>query len=54
MVNFEGLAAEGVIAPHDLELLHWVEDADEAWEFVQNFYERRDAPGEDAKATDGS
>src|ERR1700760_655271 len=38
MVDFEGLAEEGVIAPHDLELLHWVEDANEAWDFVTNFY----------------
>ena len=40
MVNFEGLAEEGVIAPHDLDLFHWCEDAREAWDFVQNFYEQ--------------
>jgi len=43
MVNFEGLAEEGVIAPHDLELFHWCEDAQEAWGFVQNFYEQHPA-----------
>jgi len=40
MVNFEGLAEEGVIAPHDLDLIHWCEDAREGWDFVQSFYER--------------
>src|SRR3546814_694350 len=40
VVNFEAMAEEGVIAPHDLELLHWSEDAEEAWEFVVRFYER--------------
>jgi len=40
MVNFEGLAEEGVIAPHDLDLIHWCEDAREGWDFVQTFYER--------------
>ena len=44
MVNFEGLVEEGVIAPHDLDLFHWCEAADEAWEFVQTFYERQPAP----------
>ena len=38
VVDFEGLVEEGVIAPHDLDLIHWTEDAGEAWEFVQNFY----------------
>ena len=45
MVNFEGLAEEGVIAPHDLDLFHWCEDAREGWDFVQTFYEHHpDAP----------
>jgi uncharacterized protein (TIGR00730 family) len=44
MVNFEGLAEEGVIAPHDLELIHWCEDAREGWDFVQTFYERHPTP----------
>ena len=43
MVNFEGLAEEGVIAPHDLELFHWCEEADEAWDFVQRFYDQHPA-----------
>jgi len=53
MVDFEGLADEGVIARKDLALLHWVEDADEAWDYVQTFYEERDGVG-DTTNTDGS
>ena len=44
VVNFEALAEEGVISPHDLELLHWSEDAREAWDFVCDFY---DCDGDD-------
>ena len=51
MINFEALVEEGVIAPHDLDLFHWCEDADEAWEFVEHFYEEH--PAADAGA-DGS
>lgn len=39
VVNFEALAEEGVIAPHDLDIFRWCEDADEAWDFVEKFYE---------------
>ena len=53
VVNFDALVEEGVIAPHDLEIFHWCEDATEAWDFVQRFYEmdpapprRQDAPSE--------
>src|SRR3954451_13858547 len=38
VIDFEALAEEGVISPGDLDLFHWCEDADEAWEFVLNFY----------------
>jgi uncharacterized protein (TIGR00730 family) len=44
MVNFEGLAEEGVISPHDLDLIHWSEDADEAWDFVSRFYDEHPDP----------
>jgi uncharacterized protein (TIGR00730 family) len=53
MVNFQGLADEGVIAREDLDLIHWAEDADEAWDHVQRFYEERDQTG-DTTDTDGS
>ena len=45
VVDFEALAEEGVISPSDLNLLIWVETAEEAWAAVQNFYEDSDAPG---------
>jgi uncharacterized protein (TIGR00730 family) len=38
VVNFDALAEEGVISPHDLDLISWVETADEAWEIVEAFY----------------
>ena len=44
VVNFEALVEEGVIAPHDLEIFHWCEDAKGAWDFVQRFYEEDPAP----------
>jgi hypothetical protein len=37
VVNFEALAAEGVIAPIDLQLFRFVETAEEAWEAVQGW-----------------
>ncbi len=38
VVNFQAMVDEGVIAPHDLDLIHWSEEADEAWDFVTSFY----------------
>ena len=39
VVNFQALADEGVISPADLDLIHWSEDAGEAWDYVQRYYE---------------
>jgi len=44
VVDFEALVDEGVIAPHDLEIFHWCDDAQSAWDFVQRFYEEHPAP----------
>jgi hypothetical protein len=44
VIDFEALVDEGVIAPHDLDIFHWSEDAQEAWDFVQRFYEEHPAP----------
>jgi uncharacterized protein (TIGR00730 family) len=44
VVNWDALVEEGVIAPHDLDIFHWCEDANEAWDFVQRFYEERPTP----------
>jgi uncharacterized protein (TIGR00730 family) len=54
MVNFEGLVEEGVIAPHDLDLIHWCEEADEAWQFICRFYEWDPQVRVQSTPTDGS
>ncbi len=38
VVDFEGLAEEGVISPGDLDLIHWCETAEDAWNFVREYY----------------
>ncbi len=45
VVDFEALAEEGVIGPADLDLISWVETADEAWSVVNRFYDAG-GPGE--------
>ena len=40
VINFQALVDEGVISPHDLDLIHWSEDAKGAWDFVTGYYER--------------
>src|SRR6476469_6756586 len=44
VVNFNAMVEEGVIAPHDLDLIHWSEDPQEAWDYVMNFYAEHPAP----------
>ncbi|MDO7834376.1 LOG family protein [Sphingobium sp. HBC34] len=39
VVDFEALADEGVISHTDLNLLTWVESAEDAWTAVQTFYQ---------------
>jgi len=38
VVNFEALAEEGVIAPDDLKLFHFVETAEAGWAIVKAHY----------------
>ncbi|HEX7853044.1 MAG TPA: LOG family protein [Sphingobium sp.] len=38
VVNFQALAEEGVISPRDLDLITWVETAEDAWAAVDAFY----------------
>jgi uncharacterized protein (TIGR00730 family) len=38
VVDFDALAAEGVISAKDIELMTFVESAEEAWKVVQDFY----------------
>ncbi len=40
VIDFQALADEGVISPADLDLIHWCEEAQEAWDFVQHYYEK--------------
>jgi len=42
VVDFEALAEEGVIAHQDIELITFVETAEEAWAAVQAFYAAKD------------
>src|SRR5215212_4720881 len=44
VVDFNAMVEEGVIAPHDLDLIHWSEDAGEAWDFVTRYYEDNPRP----------
>lgn len=39
VVDFDALAEEGVISPHDLDLITWCETADEAWAAVCEHYD---------------
>ncbi|MDO5894160.1 LOG family protein [Agrobacterium sp. Azo12] len=39
IINFQGLADFGTIAPEDMELLHFAETAEQAWDIVASFYE---------------
>lgn len=45
VINFDALAEEGVISPHDLDLINWVETAEEAWTVVEQFYSDSALPG---------
>lgn len=44
VVDFDALVEEGVVAPHDLDLIHWAEDASHAWDHVLGFYEQHPDP----------
>ncbi len=39
VVNFEAIAEEGTISKKDLDLITWVETAEEAWAHIAEFYE---------------
>jgi uncharacterized protein (TIGR00730 family) len=39
IINFEALANFGTIAPEDLDLLHFAETAEEAWQIIADFYD---------------
>jgi uncharacterized protein (TIGR00730 family) len=39
IIDFDSLAEFGTIAPEDVELLNFVETADEAWEIIARYYD---------------
>jgi hypothetical protein len=39
VVDFEAIAEEGTISKKDLDLLHWCETADDAWDHIAEFYD---------------
>ncbi|SFV74754.1 FIG01147456: hypothetical protein [hydrothermal vent metagenome] len=43
-INFEFLKDEGVIAPEDLEIFTFVDNANEAWKFILQWYEKAKTP----------
>jgi uncharacterized protein (TIGR00730 family) len=44
LINWQFLVDEGAIAPEDLGLISWAENAAEAWTAVVDFYARHPAP----------
>lgn len=42
VVDFDALVEEGVVSPNDLELFRFVETAQEAWDYVENFWQDRE------------
>jgi predicted Rossmann-fold nucleotide-binding protein len=38
IINLEALSEFGTIAPEDVELLHFVDNADEAFQVIRTFY----------------
>lgn len=39
VINFKFLKEEGVIEPHDLDIIHYVESAEEAWSSILKWHE---------------
>jgi uncharacterized protein (TIGR00730 family) len=38
MINFDALSDFGTISPEDIDLLHFCDNADEAWAVIENYY----------------
>ncbi|GMM92591.1 LOG family protein [Qipengyuania sp. MTN3-11] len=38
VIDFEALADEGTVSHVDLDLIHWCESADDAWDHIAEFY----------------
>lgn len=47
IIDFEALADFGTIAPEDVDLIHFVETAEQAWQIIADYYEKpTEAPQE--------
>jgi uncharacterized protein (TIGR00730 family) len=42
VVDFDALVEEGVVSPNDLDLMHFVETADEGWAYINEWYRARE------------
>lgn len=51
MINFEALAEFGTISPGDVDLVQFVDTADEAWEIIARFYATIDPDEIEVSAT---
>jgi uncharacterized protein (TIGR00730 family) len=38
LINMDVLVEEGAISPQDLNLFHYTDDPQEAWDIIRNFY----------------
>ena len=43
-IDFEFLKDEGVIAPEDLEIFHFADNANEAWEYILSWHKKANKP----------
>ena len=39
LINFDALVEQGTISAQDLELFHYIDDPQEAWELIKSFYQ---------------
>ena len=39
LINFESLVELGTISPEDLQLFHYTDDPQQAWDFIRSFYQ---------------
>ncbi len=42
VINFDALLEEGTISPENLELFHYTDDPQEAWDYIRAFYKMPD------------
>lgn len=47
LINFEALVEEGAISPEDLDILHFVDEPQQAWDIIADFYQLAAQTGSD-------